>query len=386
MSNSKKKTKKQKIYFSKTRVVIFLIVLVLTISCGLLFKEPIENLLNKKDLSNTDASVIDESGLSVHFIDVGQGDSIAIRFPDGKTMLVDAGTTASSNKLCNYLSTNFFKSNEVVFDYLLLTHSDADHCGGMPAICEKFVINTIYRPYMYCVKNDIDETGGNSSNKNICSTKIYYDTISAFNSEINSNGENAKIVWTDIDVVSTTEKIEGTNYSIDFYAPTLKYLTNSDTVGTIANDFSPIMVLNYNNRKIMLTGDASISSEQNAIARTKLPDVDLLKVGHHGSKTSSGENFLKQIKPEIAVISVGEGNSYKHPTTETLNRLTAVGANIYRTDVNGNIIANIASDANGTIQIVVGAVSNGVQIRVEYLMAGIIILSLSLCFGIKIKV
>ena len=382
--NRKRNKKTNTIQFSFGRLIVFLIIAVLTLSCGFIFKSQIESMVNKKDTSITDASVIDENGLSVHFIDVGQGDSIAIRFPDGKTMLVDAGPTASKSNLVEYLTTKFFKTNENTFDYVLLTHSDSDHCGGMPTVCENFVINKIYRPYLYCVKDDIDETNGNASGKNCKDTKIYYDTIKAFKNEIGSNGETAEMIWTDLDTVNSIYKIQGENYHIDFYAPTQKYITT--TVGTVANDFSPIMVLCYNNKKIMLTGDASITSEQNAMNRAELPDVDILKVGHHGSKTSSGQEFLNKVKPEIAVISVGKGNSYKHPTTEALNRLTSVGAMIYRTDLNGTIIANVASDTSANINLVV--VQSGTQsvyIRVEYIIAGIILLSLTVCFGIKIK-
>ncbi len=383
---SSNKKKKSKIILSLPRVIIFLIVATITLSVGFIFKPQLENLINKSNLAVTDASVIDENGLTVHFVDVGQGDSIAIRFPDGKTMLVDAGTSASKDSLLDYLTTKFFKNDEKIFDYVLLTHSDADHCGGMAMICENFIINRIYRPYAYCIKNEIDETNGDSNNKTIVTTATYYNTIKAFKSEINSFGESAEMIWTDLSTVNSTHKIEGLNYSIDFYAPTENYITKS--AGTVANDYSPIMVLNYNSKRIMLTGDASTTSEENAMQNASLPDVDLLKVGHHGSKTSSSEKFLKQIKPEIAVISVGKDNSYKHPTTEALNRLTAVGAQIYRTDLNGTIIANVTSDETVKLNVVVGVQSNNqtVYIHVEYIMAGILILSLTLCFGIKLKV
>lgn len=256
----------------------------------------------------------------------------------------------------------------------------------MAYICQNFVINTIYRPYIYSKYSkdaiNFDETNGDSTNKTICDSKVYYSTISAFNSEIASDGTNAKIIWTDIDRANSTDKIFGANYSIDFYAPTKTYITQS--AGTIANDYSPIMVLNYNGKKIMLTGDASTTSESLAMQRQTLPDVDLLKVGHHGSKTSSGQQFLNQIKPEIAVISVGRNNKYYHPTQEALNRLNSVGAKIYRTDTNGTIIANVTSQT-GELNMYVGVASNMVYIYVEYLIAGVVVLSAGLCFGKKIK-
>ena len=389
LNEAKKLTKNAKnIKFSKTRLAVFLIIVVLTLAIGFLFKVPIENNLNKVSVANVDVSTIDNNGLVVHFIDVGQGDSIAIKFPDNKKMLIDAGTAKSKDSLVSYLKNSFFEEDDNVFDFVLLTHSDSDHCGGMVAICENFVINKIYRPYMYCkyIKNGVnyDETNGNSVGKNVCDTATYYNTINAFNHEINSNGSSAKIVWTDLSVVNSSEKIEGTGYYFDFYAPVSNYITNS--AGTIANDFSPIMCLNYNGKKMMFTGDASTTSEVSAMEQTTLPDVDLLKVGHHGSKTSSGQEFLNQIKPEISVISVGEGNSYHHPTEEALNRLQSVGSTIYRTDKNGTVIANVTSGTEAELKMYVGVITNNtIYIHVEYLMAGVIIVSVGLCFGIKIK-
>ena len=389
---NKSKSTKNKIYFSKTRVIIFLIIVALTISMGYIFKLPIETMVNQHTHSvvENDLSKFDENGLSVHFIDVGQGDSIAIRFPDNKTMLIDAGPKSSKENLVKYLKNNFFAEDEYVFDYVLLTHSDEDHCGGMAYICQNFVINTIYRPYMYCkypkTSPTYDETEGNETNKNVCTTAVYYNTIKAFNSEINKDGGSAKVVWTDVAKCNLDEnKISGTGYSIDFYAPTKHYLTAS--AGTIANDFSPIMVLNYNNKKIMFTGDASTTSEKEAMDSFDLPDVDLLKVGHHGSRTSSGATFLNQIKPEVSVISVGKGNKYNHPTNDCLNRLNAVGSQVYRTDNNGNIVANITSAATSELNIYIDMTTNedAFYVHVEYLMLVVIITSLGLCFGIKIK-
>lgn len=391
---SVKKTAKaiKKAKISKLRIIVFFVIVAITLSAGFLFKPQLEGLLNANKSQNisTGTKVLDESGLTVHFIDVGQGDSIAIRFPDNKTMLVDAGPTSSKTNLIDYLKNKFFAENENVFNYLLLTHSDSDHCGGMATVCDNFVINTIYRPYSYCVKYDIDEiaeAGGDETSKEKCDTATYYNTIKAFRNEIDENGHSAEMVWTELDDANNAHKIQGENYFIDFYAPTEKYVTKS--AGTKANDYSPIMVLNYNGKKIMLTGDASTTSEENAMKKATLPDVDLLKVGHHGSRTSSGEQFLQQIKPEIAVISVGAGNSYNHPTTEALNRLTSVGATIYRTDLNGNIVANITSGTSAELNIFVSTgtgTSSTVYIHIEYIMAGIIIIAVGLCFGIKIKI
>lgn len=396
--SAKKRSKSSsKIKISKIRIIIFLVITAITLSVGFLFKPQLENVLNGNRNAgaptDSNAKVLDQNGLSVHFIDVGQGDSIAIRFPDGKTMLVDAGPTSSKSNLIDYLKNKFFAQDENVFNYVLLTHSDSDHCGGMASVCENFVVNTIYRPYSYCVKYDIDEVAeaaDDTSQKETCDSTTYYNTIKAFKNEIDEHGNTAEMIWTELYDANHDHKISGEVagkiYSIDFYAPTEKYVTKS--AGTKANDYSPIMVLNYNGKKIMLTGDASTTSEENAMKNATLPDVDLLKVGHHGSKTSSGEKFLQQIKPEIAVISVGEGNTYHHPTTEALNRLQSVGATIYRTDQNGTVVANVTSVDVAELNIFVSTgtgTTSSVYIHIEYVMAGVVLLALSFCYGIKIK-
>lgn len=385
---SKKKTKKKasKItaHFTVTRLIVFLILCATILGFGFGFKPQIEAKLNNK---SAETYVLDENGLSTHFIDVGQGDAIALRFPDKKTMLIDAGTR-DTTKLINYLKNKFFEPNENVFDYLLLTHSDDDHCGGMAKVCEEFVINKIYRPQIYSVypksSPTFDETNGDATNKNVCNTKVYYNTISSFNSETDENGNPTKVVFTDLSTANSTEKIVGEDYEFVFYAPIRNYVpgkTLPDGTTTV-NYFSPIMVLNYNQKKIMFTGDASITSEEEVMANTTLPKVDILKVGHHGSKNSSGQAFLNQITPKIAVISVGEGNKYGHPTTEALNRLASVGADIYRTDKNGNVIANIASGA--VADIIVKCDSSGnFYIRVEYIIFGAICISFYFCFATR---
>lgn len=382
---SKKKTNKITTHFSVVRLIIFLLLCATILGFGFGFKPQIEAKLNN---TSNETYVFDENGLTAHFIDVGQGDAIALRFPDQKTMLIDAGPGSNTTKLIDYLKNKFFEPNENVFDYLLLTHSDEDHCGGMSKVCEEFVINKIYRPQIYSVypksSSTFDETNGNSTNKNTCETKAYYNTISSFNREIDENGNSTKIVFTDLSTANSTEKIAGADYEFVFYAPIRNYVPGKYLPDgtTPVNYFSPIMVLNYNQKKIMFTGDASITSEEEVMANTTLPKVDILKVGHHGSKYSSGQAFLNQITPKIAVISVGEGNTHGHPTAEALNRLASVGADIYRTDKNGNITTNITSGAVADIFVKCDS-SGNFYIRVEYIIFGAVCISFYFCFATK---
>lgn len=368
--------------FTPLRIIVFLLVCAAVVGVCLGFKPQIEGALNKTTTSSTQQ--LDANGLTTYFVDVGQGDGIAIRFPDGKTMLVDAGTRSSADNLIKYLKNNFFKPNENTFDYLLLTHSDEDHCGGMVKICQEFTINKIFRPYIYSYNEQkgYDETNGaDMSNKTTCGTDVYYRTINAF------NAETSNIVFTDINVLNSTEKIQGPGYSIDFYYPTKNYITKNDvgSVGTIVNNYSPIMVLNYNGKRIMLTGDVATTAEALAMQSYNLPDIDVLKVAHHGSETSTSAEFLAKTKPEHAVISCGEGNSHGHPTSAALNRLTAAGSAIYRTDLNGNIVVNITTQPSANINIYFDTTSNSVYIRAEYIMSGIIVVAIYFCFGIKVK-
>ena len=140
----------------------------------------------------------------------------------------------------------------------------------------------------------------------------------------------------------------------------------NDGEGTVENNYSPIMVLSFNGKKIMLTGDISVAGEQMAMAQNTLPDVDVLKVAHHGSASSTGSAFLAQTKPEHSVICCGQNNKYNHPTTEALNRIMACGSQIYRTDTNGNVVVNITTEQVASINIFFDTFNTVVYIQVEY--------------------
>lgn len=367
----KSKGKSTKYHFSKIGIIVFLVVCALSITIGFAFKSPIEKLLNASNTSvGQTTQTIDYDGLMVHFVDVGQGDCIAIRFPDNKTMLIDAGPASSKTQMIDYLNNNFFKDKPKTFDYLLLTHSDEDHCGGMLAICESYQVSKIYRPMVFYNYNGQKEETDKSSPK-YCTTKVYYDTIMAF------KNETENIVLTDVTTCNGAEKIDGGNYYFDFYSP------KKTTTSVKMNDFSPIMVLNYNGKKLMFTGDATTSGEENDVLDT-VPKVDLLKVGHHGSRYSSSEEFLAKTKPSVAVIQCGEGNKYNHPHSETVIRLNYISADIYRTDQNGNIIVNVSTDAQ--LNIYLDKINDNYVIKVEYIIGGIILLSASLCFGVRLKI
>lgn len=233
----------------------------------------------------------------VHFLDVGQGDSIFIELTDGKSMLIDASTAEYGEGIADYIKDNGYSK----IDYLVATHPHADHIGGMQDVVEQLEIGEIYMP------------------KASSTTKIYKNLLKAIKAKGN------KI---------NTAKAGNTIYSdsslgIDILAP------NSDSYEEI-NDYSVVIKLVYGSKSFLFTGDAEKLSENEITADVS---ADVLKVGHHGSSTSSSDKFIKRVNPEYAVISCGEGNSYGHPHKETIKTLNKYDVEIFRTDTMGTIIA-----------------------------------------------
>lgn len=200
------------------KVVVFLTIC-LIVGLSFLFKTPIENFINFKYAGEQATNNIDESGLVVHFIDVDQADAIAIKFPNNKTMLIDSGDSkeGSNTKLLNYLDNKFFVGREKVFDYLLITHSDADHVGGAVSVYEKYQVNYTFYP-------DVDEDKSQTFKK----------FINAMKSEPNS----------DYETNNAGDKIVESNVVIDFYSPFYNKITNANS-----NNQSPIMIMNFAGRK-----------------------------------------------------------------------------------------------------------------------------------------
>jgi len=242
--------------------------------------------------------------LTISYIDVGQGDSILIQTPSGKNMLIDAGESFAEQAIASYLQSRGVQK----IDVLVATHPHADHIGGMEYIVKNFEIGDIYMP------------------KVTTTTKTYEDLLMAIQQKglsIHSAKAGASINIDDTLAVNILAPV-GTKY---------------DNL----NDYSVVIKMTYQKNSFLFMGDASEVSEVE-ILESKIEDVDsdVLKIGHHGSATSSSKKFLQAVTPKYAVISVGEGNSYGHPTQATLDRLKAIGATIYRTDKDGTVV--ISSD------------------------------------------
>ncbi|NLP52049.1 MBL fold metallo-hydrolase [Bacillus sp. RO1] len=236
--------------------------------------------------------------MSVHFVDVGQGSAQVIITPSGKTMVIDSGNNDDEDDMVAYLANLGVKR----VDYLIGSHPDADHIGGMDAVIDSYDIGEIYMP------------------------KISANT-QTFESVLQSIKNKGLKVKTGTQGISLDI---GDGITADFLAP---IGSSSDR-----NEMSIVVKVTYGENSFLFTGDADERSESEMITQygTKL-DSTVLAVGHHGSNGSSTSDFLERVKPSYAVIQVGK-NSYGHPTPEVLERLNNVGAEIYRNDEQGTII------------------------------------------------
>lgn len=256
--------------------------------------ESVENLENISIITGNDciSKIPEDEYLRVYCLDVGQGDSILI-VNEGKTMLIDASTNEMGSTVVKY----FDQLGISKIDYLIGTHPHEDHIGGLDNVIKNFDIGTIYMP------------------KVAATTKTYEDVIDAI------ADKNLKV---------TTPKI-GDTFNVGNANCEVMYVGNNTED---YNECSIVIKMNFNDVSYLFTGDA----DENVEKSREWPEVDILKVGHHGSSTSSTSKFLNQIKPKVALISAGEGNKYGHPTQSALNRLNNIGAKVYRTDENETIL------------------------------------------------
>lgn len=300
-----KKSQKNTIIGSIITVII-LIILTITGNDSQIFKsttsatnenvssEVLDNLENVSIQTGNDciSTIPQDNNLRVYCLDVGQGDSILIT-NNNKTMLIDASTNEMGSRVVKYLNDLGIKK----IDYLVGTHPHEDHIGGLDNVIKNFDIGTIYMPNVVATTKTFEEV---------------IDAISAKKLKVTSpkTGDKFTVGNAECEVMSIR------NDKDDY------------------NNCSIVIKMDFNNVSYLFTGDAEESVESSR----KWSHIDVLKVGHHGSNTSSSKKFLEQIKPEVALISVGQGNTYGHPTQATLKRLSNIGAKIYRTDENGTIL------------------------------------------------
>jgi Predicted hydrolase (metallo-beta-lactamase superfamily) len=239
----------------------------------------------------------DAKQMEVHFIDVGQGDATLITC-DGHSMLIDAGDDSKGTAIQNYLQ----KQKIQKLDYLILTHPDADHIGGAPVIITKFEINKVF------VSNYEKDN------------KTYQKLIQAL--------DNKRLK-------ATTPKVGAKYYlgtaEIIILAPNKKY--------DDPNNASVCVLIKNGENRFLFTGDSEEKAEKDILDNQLDISANVYHAGHHGSRTSTSEEFFKAVKPVYAVISCGEGNFYGHPHAQTLNLFRTNGVEVFRTDEQGSIIA-----------------------------------------------
>lgn len=236
--------------------------------------------------------------VAFHFIDVGQGDAILITTAEGN-ILIDTSEKSEREALVNYLS----EQNITSLKYLILTHTDADHIGSADYVVENYDVDTV-------MMTDYTAT-----------TKTYERLLTA----IENKGTN--VIIPELRYVFTLGSLQMT-----VIAPTEKF--------DDPNEMSLVIKAVHGETSLMFTGDAEIESEEGILENWSAAElkVDILKVGHHGSDSSTTQAFLDALDPDAAIISCGEGNSYGHPHAEVVDRLTAKGVTIYRTDKDGTIV------------------------------------------------
>lgn len=274
----------------------------------------------EEKISGEIVSAADKADFKMYVVDVGQGDSIYIEFSDNKNMLIDCGKGKEVDKLGSFLND---KKVEKI-DYLVYTHADEDHIGGGDYVFENYQINVLYRPKM--LSSEESSTYGNPLDYNVHDTKAYNNAIISAYEEPNC----------EIRYSFKGESIVGADYVVKFLSPCQDSYDDP-------NNYSAVMMIEVNNKKVLLTGDAEKNVEDALILEyNDYLDADVLKVGHHGSNTSSSRNFLEAVSPDYALISVGE-NSYGHPHEEVLTRLNNANVkNIYNTKEAGTIVTGIS--------------------------------------------
>jgi competence protein ComEC len=245
-------------------------------------------------ISTTPPTTITSANLTVHFIDVGQGDSILIDMGDTE-VLIDAGVRSTT--VADYIAPYV----QGPLDVMIATHQHADHIGGLIEVLARYKVADIW------------------TNGETATTVVYKDFTNA------AKNEGAAL------------HIAERGQTITAGSLTFKVLNPGRPLMNDANNDSIVLWLKYGDIDCLFEGDAEQEAEASMLAASVVPDCDILKVGHHGSRTASSAAYLNVAKPEVAIYMAVVGNTYGHPHIETINALHDIGATIYGTDVHGTI-------------------------------------------------
>jgi beta-lactamase superfamily II metal-dependent hydrolase len=279
--------------------IIFLSLILITAGCTDSTDTSSETTSEQSAPTATTQNAITPSAqnLTVHFLDVGQGDSILIEYND-KDMLIDAGEVDQGEVVTNYLQSQGIST----LDYVVATHPHSDHIGGMDDVLNNFQ-----------VEHFVDSGYPHTS-------KTYENML------------------TTIDQKDIPFEVVKAGQRIDFDpAVDIEVLNPASTYSDELNENSVILKVSYGEISFLLMGDAGLESEEKIMEAGYDVDSDILKVGHHASTSGSGPTFISSVSPEVSVIEVGAGNDYGHPHSEILKRLQEAST-VYRTDLEGTII------------------------------------------------
>lgn len=261
------------------------------------FLNPTKSVINKVTAEESENIILEgDDILQIHFFNVGQADSILV-ISNNQTMLIDAGNNDDGELIVN----NIKKLGISKLDYVIGTHPHEDHIGGLDDVILNFEIGTIYMPKVQTNTKTFEDVLDAISIKNLSIT-----TPNVGDKFMVGNAE-CEVMLTG---TGTKEEQENLNLS------------------------SIVIRTTYKEQSYLFMGD---SETQNEVSRS-WEQTNVLKVGHHGSNTSSSKEFLNQVLPQISIISVGKDNSYGHPHKEVIDRLKKIGTLIYRTDEKGNIL------------------------------------------------
>ena len=288
------KNNKSNVVGSIITILILIVMAVVGANSDGLYSSQAQNVEKVDNLENVTihtgdgviSKIPNDGNLRVYCLDVGQGDSILV-VNNNKTMLIDASTNQMGSKVVEYLK----NLGITKIDYLIGTHPHEDHIGGLDNVIKNFEIGKFFMP------------------KKQANTKTFEDVLDA------ASSKKLKISSPSI----------GDKFNVgDAECEVMSIKNEADNL----NDCSIVIQMSYDGVKYLFTGDMEAEIES---SRT-WNEVDILKVGHHGSKTSSSKSFLNQTKPKVALISCGVGNDYGHPHDAAVKRLENIGAKIYRTD------------------------------------------------------
>ncbi len=268
----------------------------------------------------------EEGEMRLHFLDVGQGDCILIELPDGKIMLIDGGNDEDSTKTTILRYLNALDIDKI--DYLVATHADSDHCGSLDAVAQYKSVGCAFLPKVVETINTQYAQLYTVLVENGCEIKYSNNSINLSVLE----GENA--------------------YRLCFLSPSTYEMEQQESIPQEeSNAQSAVLWLDYNGVSTIFTGDAPVETLEKLLFMdtlglldnfgVQLDSTEIIKISHHGSADSISEDILKRLHAQVGIISVGEGNFYGHPSTQTCTALANAEVDVYRTDMHGHVVVSV---------------------------------------------